>query len=108
MRVVLALALDGIHRVGARDNLAGGGAQRVQVGLSSLRSDKHFREGLAVDVDGDAVGVLGNLHLSAKRQGCRKKEANSQFHVSQYTTNGAPVAMAPLTRISDFECAPPR
>ena len=67
---VVALSWDiRLHGVAAGDDLAIGGAQRVQVRLIGLRADVEIGERLSVDFDGNLfVSLRGDLHLPIQGQ----------------------------------------
>src|SRR5262249_15908483 len=70
MRVIVGLARDPRdHRELARDDLAVGRAQRMQVGLLRLGSYVEIGERLAIDLDGDlGIALLRDLDLRSERQ----------------------------------------
>jgi hypothetical protein len=83
--MVLGLAFLFLHGPDAGDDFAGGGAERVEVGFGGLASDKEGREGLAVDVDEDAVRALGDFDLSGGEcgEGEEGGEERKEPHLSQ-------------------------
>ena len=74
MQVVAALAGHRLHGKAACDDFAGRGAQRREERLAGIAAVVECGEWLALDVDGEDVGLEANLRGQARRRGEGKEK----------------------------------